>query len=1624
MAFDASTANPEASAFDPSTAEPENAAPARGMPATKFDPNTATPVDESDGDRLSNLGTLAKAALSTLPGIPGLRGLTKSPIPDAVAKPLEGASARILQTVSSGNPMDLTRPAPAGGTAEGIARTGGEFFRAMTTPLNIGLSAATGGLSRAAPIVARIAGGAMAAQMGGTSLSEIPEVKKVLDDPKSTTADKIAAVGGPTLGLLTAGLVGAHAILPMRPEFASAVEGKSPSEGLDALTKLSNSAKSPDALAAINKAKLDYISWWESTLAKDDQMRQSAEGLSLLNGKYSADEQAAQTRQRDFLRAQMEEVKSSIEQNQLGNADTAQAAEAGLVDPALQRRGRPAGGKVGPLKDDIPEGVELSDQAKKVAAEEGEQIPRAVLSNRESSQPASLVTSAGLSERPATATAAPREQAPAEFVGTETFGENGTKELYRLTKDITGGTAGQVVTRQTLERAGFDVPAAPESPINDQGHIKASASQDAKAGTAIDLTPGKNVLYTNDKGDSVPAKVIGEQAYGRVRILTDDGNAIRVPVERVKEGELAPSEAKPSGFDAATAEPDEIPAEVEMPAEQPVAPAEAKVTPNPEPAKRGRLRIGATPDGTPDLLNVIDELGWVRGPTKDAGGEYDGWAGAFGKGPARLLRNSKGQAIDQLQEELRNHGYNFQTPDDLYRGIETAIATRTRMRAAMKQAEMFQGGDQPFNLSSEKERAPQPEATSIEDPAQTDFSYAPGEHPFEGGHIDPKLLKHLATASGGASGAAYGFSTGKTPDEKAKRALEFGTLGALLGYGAGSLVTREGGNGNLWGYLKNRFTKEGIPNLRTASEAASDSAWRLASSRQWGKMQGIADATNNLGPKWEDPKFDHLIGSVTVQEMQLAKLNQLYADLNSAKTAAEKAAIQAHIASVKPVFDMPGTEIHNQEEFEAALTNPEVQAVLEKHKVGIQPAAEDRQRILGGRIAATGPNTGVFVNTEAMMPDEGTQPGSSSGGMRAGNLLNPRKQGSAMNRERTGTAEAYDLSYKNQVAKMAAGNAERAAKVDYYNTLEQEGLAQRTQPEDFKNWEKEPTSEYITTKDPLWIRKDIWAEHRKLMNTDSPIDSNAFKILAKFVNTVQLKGITDPVFHIANIESTLARSLGSKSGLGDLARQVSGVNILDANVRLASRLRDVIASDPEVLKMLRRVPGIAGDKADVPATRNQLAGLTQIGAMREDHPGFVGAVDRASRLAMDDMFQNLVDRGLAKDSEANRRDFINQIGQYNPRMMGKVKSFMKELGVSPFVVAGENFNRGARRALTGSPGVEAASGGARAKMVATNLAGTIVNLTAVPMAINYAISGKVAGPPGTPIGAIGWTDKDGQLHTIDPLKWTGLRRGLRITGINALYRDLKEGQDLNHAAGDAWQDIKNGAAQPYAGPFVNAISVLNSGKTIAGFQIAERANPLDRTEAPTADQAKNNGIAAIGQIQPQVAAALQGLRETPRGKSGTKEAGSNILKSLAAAGGYHESRTPYDSLRGSASSALYDDEKAKLDRSNRIADIAQKWPTMSRPEAIAATKDMNPLEVRSLLEEINMNAMGYSKSDKMMRSLGVEDGARAQFIAKQIMTLPSAERRQFLNDKMQKKLVNAKVAEQIAEELEQHSWHP
>lgn len=397
----------------------------------------------------------------------------------------------------------------------------------------------------------------------------------------------------------------------------------------------------------------------------------------------------------------------------------------------------------------------------------------------------------------------------------------------------------------------------------------------------------------------------------------------------------------------------------------------------------------------------------------------------------------------------------------------------------------------------------------------------------------------------------------------------------------------------------------------------------------------------------------------------------------------------------------------------------------------------------------------------------------------------------------------------------------------------------------------------------LWVRKDLAREVRQVLGTDMPMEQNP---VARVLTQIQLAQIADAVSHSKNLLTVVTRAQGAGSVWKDVVRRVPVFGTTDAVVRIGQVAREVMS--------------------DSPAIREEIANLAKLGVIRPDYPAtglqkitraqdFLHKLDQGTRIVMNRFFDNLVERGLVVDTPKNRRDYINQCGQYNGRLQGQFMNAFKQSGMSPFIVAGRNFNRQGIRGITGNPGIQATTAGAALEMRAINWLGTALTLSAVPMMLNTLTTGSPAGRSGTPLGAwdLGTEENEkGKHRVIDLAQISGLRRGMRVTGADAVVAGMKAGHTSNQIAGKILEDVTRNVMHPWIGP-----APSGALKALTGRQLDIRGY-MEAHKVPEGGglQVLENVRAALESQNPLVysmvrpvfeAAGLERLPEKPYGEN-------------------------------------------------------------------------------------------------------------------------------------------------------------
>jgi hypothetical protein len=722
--------------------------------------------------------------------------------------------------------------------------------------------------------------------------------------------------------------------------------------------------------------------------------------------------------------------------------------------------------------------------------------------------------------------------------------------------------------------------------------------------------------------------------------------------------------------------------------------------------------------------------------------------------------------------------------------------------------------------------------------------------------------------------------------------------------------------------VKRAFSRVEFPKLAEISQKVADKAIEFVTARDAAPYIARSMVTDVLGDKANDPAFRKRFGAVLVEERLRAIQQGLIEASRKANDPAQRDALISQAADVRSLV---GEDFKDEGDFRAALADPEIQAALQRHKQSVQPMAEEAHALAGGQLAGSGPNTGAFVNLKAVF-GEGADEGEFLGTGRAqGNLTNPLKRSTRFGKRAAGTAEKYETDYRELGERMVRGNYEEGTLRKLYGALEEAGIAKRTEP-------GQPIPEFNGKRgrilavdrragkfENLAVDPNHYSELARALKVEEGWKNEGASMIGKVLTGLQLKGIIDPATHSANLVAALVTAPGGKTFLSDFARRFPGVNLVDAITRISKEKMDLASDSPEI--------------------QRQLANLARLGALRFESKGFIGALDKSVRLSLDSLYSDLVKRGISPDTDVGRRDFVNRAGQYNPYLMGRFARMLKDTGISPFIVAGKNFNRLGLDAMLQRPGVATTGKGATAQLVAMNALRTGVAAVVIPSLINSMTVGSPMGRKGVPVGAIdlGSNDEKGNPRYFDPLQLMLVRRGMRITGVNQVVNDIKDGKLSGQTAHNALRDIISGQLHPYTGPFYNVAHTALFGTTGTGYQASK--DPRSYTE---------NAKAAALQLNPLLSSAAKGVRDEDLAKTPGEKVHSALAESgkqVARIVGLNTGNTPVGTSAGDSEDKVRgmvrDYTKKSLDpkiQHERDKRAAETFPTSDYAPMMSALK--------------------------------------------------------------------------------------
>jgi hypothetical protein len=269
------------------------------------------------------------------------------------------------------------------------------------------------------------------------------------------------------------------------------------------------------------------------------------------------------------------------------------------------------------------------------------------------------------------------------------------------------------------------------------------------------------------------------------------------------------------------------------------------------------------------------------------------------------------------------------------------------------------------------------------------------------------------------------------------------------------------------------------------------------------------------------------------------------------------------------------------------------------------------------------------------------------------------------------------------------------------------------------------------------------------------------------------------------------------------------------------------------------------DPAKVEALAEKTAPVDPTNYINTFTSKLINVMQKAVRVQLEDAFDSQVRSGALKDGQTAKRDFINSaLGNYSAQASNRITQFIKDTGLQGFVTAASTFTaQGAKVATGGAINAPATSAQAGVQLRATAML-KLLPVLAIGPVVNYLAHGQ-AFPENIPAFAVKTRDdEDDKIHYIDPLKFTGLRRGWRATGMNALIERFVQGEASGNVFDRAMKDWFMTGEHLVAGPPMQFFHTAATGENALGHRVAA---PISHaTTAAGASAAERKGLLPAG----------------------------------------------------------------------------------------------------------------------------------------------------------------------------------
>lgn len=645
-----------------------------------------------------------------------------------------------------------------------------------------------------------------------------------------------------------------------------------------------------------------------------------------------------------------------------------------------------------------------------------------------------------------------------------------------------------------------------------------------------------------------------------------------------------------------------------------------------------------------------------------------------------------------------------------------------------------------------------------------------------------------------------------------------------------------------------------LPKITAANREVGEKGVRYASSKIAARPKAALFSAKALQDTGVDPvKFGAALTEDNLRSVR-ESLRQQVTALTAEGKLEEAAKAEAEADKVATIIG-EGSPFPTEDEYFDFLSKPEVQRAIKNHiqlwQEVIDPQFRQAMDIDPDvELPSRGQQTGARINLKAVLPNE-EQGNPVKGRPTSAGLTATFKRKSPFAAEAKGTGVAYDVDYHSIIRNTFERQLEIANKNAFDDALVKSGNAVIDSPGKVVMIGGKPavgfplsrrvlvttgkgeTKSFSQAKN-IYVKSDLAGEYRAASGVDKKFHIPLITPVMNGLNRAALSGLTDATVHVSNQATALFN------------RPVSGPFWMDTLLSATGR-----ADVP--VTMVRAIVKAFQDNS------KQTAELAEIGSMRPEdiHYGLFGrtlkATDKITRLVLDDTFKKLADKGLVENTETARREYVNQIGQYNRRLQGPLTRLLRDTGFGPFVTAGKTFNALGVKMATLSPGAKAPNNFAAAALRANVLSKWIGGAVFVGT-LNYLITGKVEGRPGTPLGSIdtGKNDKSGKQLSLPYFNLIGLGRGLRVTGAKGAIDAKRMGLTDADALEAATRDLINSWTAPAMGPGVKFATIAASG-----YGPAVDVPRVSRVVPPGENQRLENTKEALRQASPLVQSYLK-----------------------------------------------------------------------------------------------------------------------------------------------------------------------